>query len=171
MNSRFPHSGPRPCLPPSAALRGWAPQELRLRPRPSRPSRPFPSFLVTGRSFIRLLIQNRSIFSCQNFPKSTPFSSRALLPAPLFTEHTLENEFLHNFNCRLKKPVLETFTVSKITTGALRKLGESVHFRAYLLVCIPDKVIRVDQCYLFWRLVSIDLVLRYLLWGKVVCAC
>ena len=48
------------------------------------------------------------------------------------TEDTLENESLHNFNCRLKKPVLETFTVSKITTGALRNLGQSVHFISVL---------------------------------------
>lgn len=32
----------------------------------------------------------------------------------------------------------------------------------FLLVRVPEKVTRVDQFYLFWRLVSIDLVFGYL---------
>ena len=143
----------------------------------------FPRFLSPDGVLSAFWFRTEVFFHVRTFPNPHPVVVESYFQLHLFTEPTLENEILHNFNCRLKKPVLETFTVSKITTGALRKLGQSVHFIsvlhfaviwpwAYLLVCIHDKVIRVDQCYLFWRLVSIDLVLGYLLWGKSrVCVC
>lgn len=160
-------------------------------PRAAPPPAPFPALATVSPVswspdgvLSAFWFRTEVFFHVRTFPNPLPLVVEFYFQLHLFTEHTLENEFLHNFNCRLKKPVLETFTVSKITTGALRNLGQSVHFIsvlhfaviwpwAYLLVCILEKVIRVDQCYLFWRLVSsIDLVLGFLLWGKSrVCVC
>lgn len=77
--------------------------------------------------------------------------------------------------CRLKKRAFEMSPGSKVTTGAPYSLVQSARFDsgtvccfptlAYLLVLIPEKVIRVDQCY-FGVYLALTLSWSYLLLRK-----
>lgn len=107
LNCGFPHSDPPSLSLPAPRLRGWPRRQL-----PRARSAPFPSLslyqpppsLVTRRGFILLFIENRRTFSFRVRVK--PFqthSHQQIFFSP--TEHVIENEFLHNLNCRLKKHV------------------------------------------------------------------